>query len=355
MDVDMNSEEYILKYDVEYNNLVLHFGADEFLTHFEKRFMPIFKRTLKRSYGETYLYKFLDVKLIKIQEDIYLTGRLMARMNLKARQKYKNGKLRHSSAQMTSDPTSIFAIRLVDHKVFVIPEQPRSPKSKTFAFVLSKILSNEWQSYYNHEREKFLEKKGKTRLTREEQDQFFTQFLKKYPEPILMFNPIGSPENVESLLESFHKVKSLKLTFNKTNNENYFLDELLLDLFSEAVEKTNSNTGVQEFKNNKEGLVKNSVQDLVKASTETGGNCSFVVKGVANDGQPLNRTDEHTQVKPKIEVEDATVSGVAKKAADKLAELVLNGHINLAEITDIEVKNQIVQRIYNSARGVSNG
>lgn len=296
-----------------------------------------------RNSGETYEYKFIEIKFITISGEEYLTGRLLARMYLKSRQKYNeaSGRRSPSRASLQSDPTTLFFLRLWDHKLILIPEQPRSPKTTTFEFVLKKLLLNDWDHLYNRELSKFKKKLKKERLTKPQRDEFWKKFDKEYPEPSLSLNPIGSPENVQHVLDTFAKVKSLRLTINKTNNEDFALDEEFIKMFGESVQRTNSITASQDYRNNKEGLESESVGNLIRASTETGGNCNFKVSGISTTGENIVRTDEHTKIKPTLEFENEKSDiELAKESVQKLEELIQNDQIRLAAITNPDENKQ---------------
>lgn len=340
------------KFEVEYSNLICHFGNKEMIVLFENRFLPIFDLELQSHRGETYLYQFLQVGFSKIEGDHYLHGRLVQRMHLKARQKLsRSNQLVFTDEELQSDPTSIFLIRIHDHKLFVIPEQPRSPKSKTFRYVISKLLSNEFLRIYQEQKEKFLEERELNRFTKETRQEFEDYFEENFPEPDVKLNPIGSSSGVDEILEVFAKVKTLKLEYHKTNNEDYDLDEELITQFGKSVERTNSDKAIQEYRNNKDGLDVASVENLVKASTETGGNCNFTMTGVSETGESITRTDEHTKIKPKIETEPTSaIERFGSLAAKKLSDLVTAGQIKLADIIDIEDKKELAKQIYNRLR-----
>lgn len=340
------------KYELEISNLIVHFGKQELLDVFEERIWPVFDMELESHRGETYLYKFIQVGFSKIDDDYYLCGRLMQRMHIKARQRLSKGEnLVSTDDEMSSDPTSIFLLRLFDHKLFLVPEQPRSPRSKTFKYVVSKLLNELYLNLYSQERANYMKKHEVKRLTKELRHKFETEFDKKYPEPDVSLNPIGSKANVDEILDVFEIVKSLRLEYHKTNNEDYELDEELITKFGESVNRTNSDKAVQEYRNNKDGLNVESVENLVKASTQTGGNCNFSMSGVAATGEIITRTEEHTKIKPKIDAEpDWSIERFGKVAAKRLADLVDGGQIKLARVVNIEQSKELAKKIFNALK-----
>ncbi|PIS10853.1 MAG: hypothetical protein COT73_07080 [Bdellovibrio sp. CG10_big_fil_rev_8_21_14_0_10_47_8] len=340
------------KYELEVNNLIVHFGKAELLESFMERVWPIFDMELDSHRGETYQYKFLQVNVAKIDDDYFVFGRLMQRMNLKARQRLsKNNHLVLTNDELQSDPTSIFLIRLYDHKLFVIPEQPRSPRSKTFKYVISKLLNEAHLNLYLKERAEFLRSKGVQRFSKDLRQQFEKEFDDKWPEPEVALNPIGSKAAVEEILDVFEIVKSLRLEYHKTNNEDYELDEELISKFGQSVNRTNSDKALQEYRNNKDGLNFESVENLVKASTQTGGNCNFKMTGVSSTGETVTRTEEHTKITPKIEAEsDWSIERFGKVAAKRLADLIEDGQIKLATIVNVEESKELAKKIFNTLR-----
>lgn len=340
------------KFEVEYSNLICHFGQHEMLEMFEERFLPALELELPTSRGETYLYKFIQIGFSRIDGDFYLHGRLLQRMNLKARQRLsRSDNLVYTDEELQSDPTSIFLLRLHDHKLFVIPEQPRSPKSKTFQYVLLKLLQMKYMQIYREEKERFLAERELSRLSKELRIEFESYFDENFPEPDLKLNPIGASSEVDDMLEIFAKVKTLKLEYHKTNNEDYELDEELITKFGQSVDRTNSDKAVQEYRNNNDGLNIEAVENLVKASTQTGGNCNFIMTGVSETGEKLTRTEEHTKIKPKIETEPTSaIERFGGLAARKLAELVDSGEIKLANIVNLDEKKEIARRLFNRLR-----
>lgn len=200
--------------------------------------------------------------------------------------------------------------------------------------------------HYEREMAKFKKKLKKQRLSKSESEQFWREFDAKFPQPSISINPIGSAENVQAILDSFSKVKSLKLTLDMPNNESFELDEEFIKVFEEAVKRTKSASASQNFRNSKEGLDSESVGNLVRASTETGGNCSFKIDGESTTGEIISRTDEHTKIKSTLSFDETPTDVLIGRAAiNKLETLVENGDIKLGNIENLEENELLAKQI----------
>lgn len=332
----------------EFSNFILRAGSKRLLDLLDGCLVPSLKQKLISNRGEVYEYKFLNVEAAILNREPVIFGRLVQRMRIKARQRLNGQRLRATRATMASDPSSIFVLMLTSHKLIIIPEQPRGPRTSKFKFVIGRIIQNSWMEKRDRELEAFRTKLMKRRLTKEERESFFKKFLELNPRPSLEINPISAPSDVAKVMSDFDFVRKLRITYFKSNNEDVDTDEKLIDDFNKSVQRINSDKANQEYINTKSGLKVDEVGRMLQASAKTGGNSVFRVDGSLN-GVDVVRTDENTQIVPVVDHEDgAPVRTVVSIAIGVVNELIRSGVVKLGENTEetsLETALKAVHRI----------
>ncbi|MDL1870917.1 hypothetical protein FBR05_01775 [Deltaproteobacteria bacterium PRO3] len=337
--------------DVEVANFVCRFGEKKMLSEFETRVYPLFKEEIDESYGERKGYFFYEIKLDYILKQPTIYGRLVQRLTLKSHQVFKRGiGLTRSDETLPSDPSTIFALRLSDHKFFIIPEQPRSPRMKVFEKIFTKLLNAQWYEKYSDEKKRFLKVRDRKIMNKDLLLEFNSYFEEIFPEPDFRLSPIGDAQKAEDLLDAFYILKNVKISNSQTNNEDYELDEELLQQYKLATERTHAKNSDLNFSNPKIGLEKENVKHLIGVVAKSGGNLSFSLKGKTQEGTDLVKTDHDSKVKLKILIGDNDdVRTLIEKAFTALDNAIREKIIIIAKqmelIEDQGFAAEIVERI----------
>ncbi len=306
------------------------------LDFFEERIWPLFDKSVSRSSGETYEYHFLGVKAGTIGGEACISGRLIQRMKLRARQRVsRDGKITPSEDTLESDPSSLFVLRLYDHKLLVIPEQPRSPKTGTFRWIFGKLLDDDYSEKFRELRRAFLKELGRERLSQELELEFRYLMDANYPKITFHLTTIGDKESASELLKKFDIVQSVTITARTTNNEDYELDEEMLRKQKKVLEQLGGTSSDLVVRNASDGLKKEKVKTLVNAAVESGGNTAFKVRGKGPAGEKINKSESDAQVKVSIPVASGEADRtILEKALAKFDTIVASGVVKLAEVVN---------------------
>jgi hypothetical protein len=344
------SQEFL---DFEVANFVCKFGNENMLDRFEDRVYPLFEWELEQKRGEVYKYQFLDVKLGKIDGSTCVYGRIVQRMRIKARQRLKDEEIIPTQDTMLSDPSSIFVLRLADHRFYLIREIPRSPKTPTFQYVFRKLLEQDWDNRYDKALKEFKAEKKKQRLTKEEKTEFEAAFRKAVPEPNLHLTNISDPDALASILDAFALIQSVEVTSHVTNNEDLDLDEDMLNKHQKMLEEMNADSGNVTYKNGRQGLNKKKVSSLVNAAAKSGGNSNFRIKGKSPEGSTITKTERDSRIRLRVPKDPQdSLASLAKKAFAKLADVAAQKLIKVASVANVAAEElratQTVERIRRS-------
>lgn len=344
-----------LEYSLELGNFVCVAVQDKkLLDLFEERVWPLFSRNVTRASGETYEYQFHDIKIGKLLSDVCVYGRLVQRMKIAARQKMTiKGDLTPTNETLDSDPSSVFILRLKDHKFLVIPEQPRSPKMGTFKWIFEKLIAEEYSERFREVRKEFLDKNGKKRLSAEMELEFKNILDSLYPKIDFHLTTIGDKESASELLKKFDVVQSVSITAKVTNNEDYNLDEELLRKHRELMTQMGGVASDLTVRNSTEGLKKEKVKALVEAATESGGNTGFRVSGKGASGVKIRKSEADAQISVKIPKDEGeSTKSFLEKALGKFDAIVASGVVKLATIAngddDKKKSEAILKRLQGS-------
>lgn len=337
--------------NLELGNFVLKYNDKNLLDVFEEHFVEIFGEDLDKGNGETYKYTFTDIEFHKILNQPCMLGRIVKCMKIQARQRLQaNKRIVSSNDSILSDPSSIFVLRLTDHRLFLIKEIPRSPDLKNFETVVGILLDQEWRARYYAKLARYKRKLRKVRITKEERAEFEDDFLPENPKPYFRLTPISDPLLAAEIVDKFAVIKSLQIKAFKTNNEDVDSDEEFLKKHREKMEKINGDSGEINFKS-KEGLDKEEVNAFVEAVSASSGNASFAVKGVSEDGSAITRSERDNRVKLTISVPTgATLTTIAQAAFEKLNQAINQGllKVNTNNISEETVRH--ANQVFNSMR-----
>lgn len=339
----MKNNKY-LKFEIA--NFVCKFGNENLLDHFTEKVYPIFHETVKSTRGETYGYQFTNIEIQIVDGHPCVIGRFVQRLRIKARQTLNKNTddIIPSNDTMLSDPSSIFVLRLQDHRLFLIQEIPRSPKIKQFSRVVDKLLFELWKTDYFLSLEMYKESIKKKRLSKKDKEEFDKNYEALHPRPFFQLTSIAdSGKSVSIIEEEFALIKAISVRTYKTNNEDVDADESLLELHREKMEQLNGDTGDIQYKN-KKGLNKESVKDLVQVASSTAGNATYKVQGISKDGHSITRTESDSKVYLSAPVPvNYNIIDVAKSVFYEIKKIIKNNTIKITkEVVSEEEKQKAV-------------
>lgn len=317
--------------NLEFANLTFRMGDKVLIDLLEDVFWPIFDRELKQRRGEILGYEFTDVHIGHVNGVPTIYGRVVQKMILKARQRLEGKRLRPSDDFVHSDPSSVFYIRLTDHKFFLVREQGRSPNVAKVKSVFERLIHQRRTELYSQMRAERLKSLGRKRFSKEEAKVFEDIFYKKYPYPELYLTPIGSPLLAGASLTQFKKITHASVTLLPTNNEDGKLDsEILKGIKKKLANSSATSTGTLSISDSTSGLKKESVKKLIQTAAKTGGNSTFKVSGKTTDDAPLVVTEKDSVVAAHVNVrEDNSLLAIGQRAFDELKNLVRSKAISL--------------------------
>lgn len=347
------SKTKILNFEIA--NFVCKFGDENLLDHFIEKIYPIFNIGIDSNRGETYGFKFTNVTAQTINGTPCIVGRFVQRLRIRARQTLNKNldDITPSNATMLSDPSSIFVLKLTDHRLFLVREIPRSPKIKQFYRVVDQLVFDLWKTEYTSSLKLYKESINKRRLTKEEREEFDRDYEVVNPRPFFQLTSIADSEKSATLIEDeFALVKSISVRAYKTNNEDGDADEELLDLHRKKMEQMRGDTGDINYKNSKDGLDKESVKKLVHAASSTSGNATYKVQGTSKDGHAITRTESDSKIQLTTQIPtNYTISDVAKAVISKANEIINNKTLKITKTvitqTEISQANSIIKKIEN--------
>lgn len=100
-------------------------------------------------------------------------------------------------------------------------------------------------------------------------------------------------------MDELESINKLKITYFKTNNEDFELEEELVKILGKYVETLKSDKAVLEYQSRDYQLDIPAVGSMIEASSKMGGDSTFTVAGLA-DGVQKTRTDEYLKLCPKL-------------------------------------------------------
>lgn len=237
--------------------------------------------------SEMLSYKFIDLKFVKIQNEVLLTGRLVKNLNIEREQILKGNRLVQSYDSMESAPSSFFVLILSNHKLLWVREMQRAPLLKDFKYAISKMLIYQReelvQNYVKHNQQQILIDNQKENIIR--------KAYSLYPELDVSVTQIGNKVQIEEKLAKFKNIYKIKLVALKRNNE---LGSDFCGL-SNLMSKTQEVTGAKNVTANINGdskhpLNKDLAIKLIKASAD--GNYEFKVKGTDSENNIVEESNE---------------------------------------------------------------
>lgn len=265
-------------------------GDKEFLDVFVDYFLPAMQNqeVLGSRNSETLFYKFIDLNVTKIENELVLYGRFIKCLNIEREQILDGDKLIPSFETMDSAPSSFFVLILRNHKLLWIKETSRAPLLKDFRAALSKMLKKERFNLINNYIESqtsnlFLDKNNMQNIER--------KAYAEYPELELSVTPLGNDVQIRERLSRFKNIYNITIKALKRNNELGSDFSMLAQKMSETQEKLAAkNVTTQIHGDTKNPLKKEAATELIQSVSD--GNYEYKIEGIDEKSNKITETSE---------------------------------------------------------------
>lgn len=265
-------------------------GDKEFLDVFVDYFLPAMQNqeVLGSRNSETLFYKFIDLNVTKIENELVLYGRFIKCLNIEREQILDGDKLIPSFETMDSAPSSFFVLILRNHKLLWIKETSRAPLLKDFRAALSKMLKKERFNLINNYIESqtsnlFLDKNNMQNIER--------KAYAEYPELELSVTPLGNDVQIRKRLSRFKNIYNITIKALKRNNELGSDFSMLAQKMSETQEKLAAkNVTTQIHGDTKNPLKKEAATELIQSVSD--GNYEYKIEGIDEKSNKITETSE---------------------------------------------------------------
>ncbi len=272
---------------LSFANLTCRFGDRFVLIDLAREviYPAFFTRSHRREYGPT-AYFFRDIGMDSFEVEgierpqLTIYGRLIKDTVVKRVQVYsEEGGLVPDVATMESAPSMFFALDLDNHKLIYLPEVAGAPTAAQFAHTL--------QDFARRELENFI-RRLKEESKRTEEPRTLGELRIDYPEPIVEATPLSGDGNIDTFVGRFDKILRVGFQLNNTNAEFSRAEDFrrIREMKDDVLASTTTLTH-----HNKEGLRKDAIAGELKAAG-AGGNQKITVSGVADDGTPLEISND---------------------------------------------------------------
>lgn len=322
----------MIKKNMEIANLTCRsqLGDKELLDIFVDYFYPAIKNQeapgSKKS--ETLLYKFLDLKIEKVDNELILHGRFVKSLNIEREQILEGEKLIKSHDSMDSAPSAFFVLLLRNHKLLWVKEMPRAPHLKDLKAALTKMLKNERYSlitdYVNKEKATlFFKESDLSNIER--------RAYAEYPEMEILVTPLGNNIHIKEKLSKFHNIYNITVKALKRNNELGTDFSKLAQIMSETQESTAAkNVTTQIHGDTKNPLNKEVATQIIQAVSD--GNYEYKIQGIDKNANKVSETSDTLSLSMLI---DYTREDIPKNIKNMISQYLLT-----VELYDTKIPRQ---------------
>lgn len=265
-------------------------GDKELLDVFVDYFLPAMQNQEApgSKNSETLFYKFIDLNVAKIENELVLYGRFIKCLNIEREQILEGNTLILSYDTMDSAPSSFFVLLLRNHKLLWIKEMARAPLLKDFRAALLKMLNKERLDLIKNYLEKqtsnlFFDKNNIANIER--------RAYAEYPELEILVTPLGNNIQIQERLSRFKKIYNITLKALKRNNELGSDFSLLAKKMSETQEKMEAKNVTTEIHGDtKNPLKKEVATELIQAVSD--GNYEYKIQGIDDKSNKITETSD---------------------------------------------------------------
>ena len=329
-------------YNLEFWNLVCHFGNHKLLDKYIDFVHPAFTKGHTRTRAET-KYMFYGVTIINLEFEgemlPFIFGRHVKDTIFEREQVMEGDELVEKPLLVPNAPSSIFILSLRDHRLFHIKEHTDSPSADSFKATLEYFIkierNNLIDSIYKAEQEIRKERGGNYKVTKKKNLQL------SYTEPYITLVPLSSDASITEFIKGMKLIKKFTLKLITPNDEadmNPFFKQWRnvkgqLNQPNSKIEFTPSGT--------KKTLPHEDVANLSREAVKDG-NIVLNLNGTDMKDDKLNGTEEDFKLTKNIdEITDSPIM-LVKSVYDSFMNLVKDGIITAPRITDLkEIKRKL--------------
>lgn len=295
-------------------------GDRELLDVFVDYFLPAMQnqKVFGSQNSETLFYKFIDLNVAKIENELVLYGRFIKCLNIEREQILDGDKLIPSFESMDSAPSSFFVLILSNHKLLWIKETSRAPLLKDFRAALSKMLHKERFNLINNyiksqTLDLFLDKDNMQNIER--------KAYAEYPELELSVTPLGNSKHIRERLSRFKNIYNITIKALKRNNELGSDFSILAQKMSETQEKMAAkNVTTQIRGDTKNPLKKEAATELIQSVSD--GNYEYKIEGTDEKSNKITETSESLSLSMIIDYIKEDIPKNLKNIIQKYTETV---------------------------------
>lgn len=295
---------------LEVGNFTCLFGQTEMLEAFGERILPVFTKLklIPWGRGEERSFVFYKFRVEKIVNDYFLVGKIVRNMKIQSSQKYDAGSedLKKRKRTLEDSPSTIFLLRLSDHKVVIVRQMSRAPNLSQIEKFITKAFKNHWRQLYQKELLNYRKRLKKKNLTKELREIFEITFRNAYPLPNFRITAMLNGVLVANAFARAKTLEQLSVTLHHTNNEDprfrsAFLKQLKI---AKTTVGRGATTSVKATISDKEaGLSVTNAKEIAQDLVKSGGNASFTAKATDENGIDFNIKDDDISIKDTIDSE----------------------------------------------------
>ncbi len=307
--------------ELEVANFVCRFGEKLVLNDLLSEIVipSFFSDAVRGSRGTEYFFIDQELRYLEVDdvESIALCCRFVKNTTLKRHQIYspKNG-IVSDEKSLKSAPTSLVVLLLYTHRLLFIKEVPNAPTMKQFGTTFKHRMRDAVLEYHSSIYDQQVQAGEK--ITKK-------SIAEQFPVPDVSVTPITSKEALETFIERFEILTTLKIELAPTNNE---LDN---EEFFENTREAKAQVGSRKttlIHQNSKGLDKSGCLEHVEAAKQ--GSLNVEMRGKDKNGDDLKGDNEDFSVKaslgtPKVTFDEGVEKAYSRYSDMKAADIVSEG------------------------------
>lgn len=287
-----------------------------------------------RSYGTFYL---LDPELIRIGDEVFVSGRFVRDTTLERELILEDGVLKSSKAELEAAFSARFILRLSTHTLVWVAESRHAPSIASFHATIGKSLGQHWKNYIEHLLwEKYPNHK------RTERGEIRAALMEKFPMPVLDIVPYPSEQSVAGFLS---KISVLTEVTYRVVDPNPHYDGAETGAILLGLKQNLAARRATLKLNDPDGLDQEAAaQQIVELNGS--GIIETQVKGKGPHGENITGDSESMQVKVQVDpLPDDTIEAT-DILKNTLEEQEQAGVLKVGKVTD-HVRNALERIIQN--------
>lgn len=265
-------------------------GTKELLDIFSDYFYPTIKNQIgtgSRKNKETLFYRFIDLGITKIDNELVLYGRFVKNLNIQREQILEGDKLVESHNSMSSAPSSFFILILSNHKLLWIREVSRAPSLKDLNATLIKMLEKQRTELIAE----YMDKKINGSILKVNEKQIELEAFTKYPQLELKITPLSNNVSISEKISKFDKIHKIILKVLKRNSELGSEFNNLANTMSNTRDGLEATDIKAEIKgNSRNPLNKEKTIEFLQGVSD--GNHEYRVTGIDENSNPIEESNE---------------------------------------------------------------